>query len=134
MSPMNSGEPGDATKVIERFVSAFLQRDPTVFVDIVARDCVMETIQPAPNGTRYEGYEANVRFWQSMVADPHGSLEVEEVFVAGNRGVNRWRYRFGKGDDHSVRGVTLLKVENGKIVEALAYAKMQPVTDLGQSG
>jgi hypothetical protein len=47
--------------------------------------------------------------------------------------INRWRYRFGSDGDGSVRGVTLLRVRDGKIAEALAYAKTQPQRSLGQT-
>ena len=119
-------------EVMRRFIAAFQQRDAAAFVDLVAEDCVMESIQPTPNGTRYEGYEANVQFWQAMVTDPNGSFEVEDVIVTGNRAINRWRYHFGEGEENSVRGVTLLLIRDNKIVEALAYAKTLPRTDLGQ--
>jgi ketosteroid isomerase-like protein len=137
MSSTRSTSPDSRTghapsDVVRRFIAAFQEHDPEAFVDLVAEDCVMETIQPAPDGTRYEGYETNLRFWQAMATDPHASFEVEDVFVAGDRAVNRWRYRFGEGDENSVRGVTLLRVKDGRIVEALAYAKTAPRTDLGQ--
>jgi len=35
----------------------------------------------------------------------------------------RWRYRFGPGLSQSVRGVTLMRLRDGLIVEALACAK-----------
>lgn len=120
------------SEVMRRFIAAFQQRDAAAFSDLVAEDCIMETIQPAPNGTRYEGYEANVGFWQAMATDPNGSFEVEDVVVCGDRAINRWRYRFGEGEENSVRGVTLLLVRDGKIAEALAYAKTLPRTTLGQ--
>ena len=41
--------------VIDRFNRAFQERDATLLVDVIAPDCVMESIQPAPDGTRYEG-------------------------------------------------------------------------------
>ncbi len=110
--------------VVQRFIAAFLERDPAAFVDLVADDCVMETMQPAPAGARYEGHDANVAFWQAMVLDRSGTFEVEDVFVTGDRGINRWKYTFGAGKDEYVRGVTLLRVRNGKIAEALAYAKV----------
>jgi hypothetical protein len=69
-----------------------------------------------------------------MVADPSGTFEVEDVVICGDRATNRWRYRFGKDETSSVRGVTLIVVRNGKIAEALAYAKTAPVTALGQDG
>jgi len=119
--------------VVGRFISAFQQKDPGAIRDLVAPDCVMEAMQPAPNGQRVEGYEANVAFWQAMIADPDGTFDVEDVVVCGDRATNRWRYRFGKDAESSVRGVTLIVVRDGKIAEALAYAKTAPRTALGQA-
>ena len=86
------------TEVVNRFIDAFRKKDPAAIPDLVADDCVMEAIQPAPNGERVEGYDANVRFWRALVADPLGSFEIEDVEVCGDRAINRWRYRFGEGD------------------------------------
>jgi len=113
----------DTAEVIERFNDAFAQRDPAKLVDLVADDCVMEGAQPAPNGSRYEGYDACLGFWQQQIADPNGSFEPEDVVVSGDRATIRWRYRFGEGDENSVRGVNLMYVRDGKIVEALGYVK-----------
>jgi len=120
------------SEVVGRFIAAFQRKDPSVVPDLVAADCVMEAMQPAPNGQRVDGYEANVAFWQAMVADPGGTFEVEDVVICGDRATNRWRYRFGQDEDSSVRGVTLIVVRDGKIAEALAYAKTPPRTALGQ--
>jgi hypothetical protein len=119
-------------EVVERFIAAFQRKDPGMIPDLVAPNCIMEAIQPAPNGQRVEGYEANVAFWQAMVADTGGTFETEDVVICGDRATNRWRYRFGDDEASSVRGVTLILVRDGKIAEALAYAKTSPVTDLGQ--
>ena len=35
----------------------------------------------------------------------------------------RWRYRFGEGDENSVRASNLMQLRDGKIVEALGYVK-----------
>jgi ketosteroid isomerase-like protein len=124
---------GDATaEVVRRFIAAFQSKDAAEIHDLVARDCIMEAMQPAPDGLRVEGYEANVAFWQAMIADPNGSFEVEDVVISGDRATNRWRYHFG-GEGTSVRGVTLIRVREGKIAEALAYAKTPSVADLGQA-
>jgi ketosteroid isomerase-like protein len=117
--------------VVRRFIAAFQRKDTAAIPDLVAPDCVMEAMQPAPDGQRVEGYDANVAFWQAMVADPNGSFEVEDVVISGDRATNRWRYRFGDGN--SVRGVTLIRVRDGRIAEALAYAKVAAVSDLGQA-
>ena len=118
--------------VVRRFIAAFQRKDPNMIPDLVAPDCVMEAMQPAPNGSRIEGYEPNVAFWQAMVADPGGTFEVEDVTICGDRATNRWRYRFGEGEQSSLRGVTLILVRDGKIAEALGYAKTPPRTTLGQ--
>ena len=52
--------------------------------------------------------------------------ELSSRSTAPGSGVNatiRWRYRFGEGDENSVRGVTVMHVRQGKIVEALGYVK-----------
>ena len=118
----------DTAEVIKRFNDAFVQRDPAKLVDLISADCVMESAQPAPNGTRYEGYDACLHFWQELIADPNGSFEPEDVAVSDDRATIRWRYRFGTGDENSVRGVNLMHVLDGKIVEALGYVKaaLQP--------
>src|SRR6186713_3646040 len=85
-------------EVVGQFIAAFEQRDPSAIPDLVAADCVMETIQPAPNGQRVEGHDANVAFWQAMIADPGGTFEVEDVVICGDRATNRWRYRFGEDE------------------------------------
>ena len=120
-------------EVVRRFNAAFQHKDGAAIPDLVAPDCVMEAMQPAPDGLRVEGYQANVDFWQAMVADMDGAFEVEAVVISGDRATIRWRYRFGAGEAGSVRGVTLIQVRDGKIVEALAYAKTQTVSDLGQT-
>ncbi|SFU16288.1 nuclear transport factor 2 family protein [Mesorhizobium sp. YR577] len=112
----------DTAEVIRRFNQALEEHNPAIFEDLVAPDCVMESIQPAPNGTRYEGYDVNLTFWQAMAADRVNLFEVEDIFVMGDRANIRWRFHFG--DDGSVRGVSLIRVRDGRIVEALAYAKI----------
>ena len=116
----------DTSHVVQRFITAFQERDPSLIPELVSDSCVMEGMQPAPDGLRVEGYLDNVSFWQAMVRDTGGTFEQEDLVILGDRAINRWRYRYGDGS--SVRGVTLLRVENGKIVEALGYAKT-PATD-----
>jgi ketosteroid isomerase-like protein len=124
----------DATaEVVRRFNAAFQHKDAAAIRDLVAPDCIMEAMQPAPDGLRVEGHEANVAFWEAMVADPNGSFEVEDVVISGDRATIRWRYRFGAGEATSVRGVTLGRVRDGRIAEALAYAKTPVLADLGQA-
>ncbi|WP_081160926.1 nuclear transport factor 2 family protein [Ensifer aridi] len=111
----------ETAEVIRRFNQAFHEHDPAILKDLVAPDRVMESIQPAPNGTRYEGYDVNLALWQALAADRVNRLEVEDTFAMGDRAYIPWRFHFGDGG--SVRGATLIRVRDGRIVEALSYAK-----------
>jgi ketosteroid isomerase-like protein len=112
----------EAAEIVNRFNRAFQEHNPALLEDLVAPDCVMESIQPAPNGTRYEGHDVNLAFWQAMAADRANHFEVEDTVVMGEHANVRWRFHFADGG--SVRGVSLMRVRDGRIVEALAYAKV----------
>jgi ketosteroid isomerase-like protein len=112
---------GKTSEIVHRFNRAFEEHDPELLDDIIGQNCVMESIQPAPDGTRYEGYDVNLAFWRAMAADRANRFESEEIFVMGDRANIRWRFHFGGGG--SLRGVSLIRVRDGRIVEALAYAK-----------
>lgn len=111
------------SEVIDRFNQAFIRHDGSALEDLIAEDCVMESVEPAPNGTRVVGRAANLRLWQNMANDRAGAFAVEDVVVFGDRANIRWRYSSGPGLSQSVRGVTLMRLRDGLIVEALAYAK-----------
>jgi ketosteroid isomerase-like protein len=116
----------ETAEIIRQFNDALLLHDPNLLAELVADDCVMESIQPAPNGTRFEGRDACLAFWQALAAEQSTSFDLEDVVVAGDRAVIRWRFRFGEGEENSVRGVNLMHVRDGQIVEALGYAKVPP--------
>jgi ketosteroid isomerase-like protein len=118
-------QPTDTAAVIDRFNRAFLDHDASLLADLVAEDCVMESVEPAPDGTRYEGGETCLAFWRALATDPDSAFEPEEVVVLGDRATIRWRFRFG---DSSVRGVNLMHVRDGRIVEALGYVKSGEAT------
>jgi ketosteroid isomerase-like protein len=113
----------DTNEVIRRFNDAFLRHDPGQLDELVGEECVMEAIQPAPDGARSEGRAACLAFWQALAGDRATQFETEEITVAGDRATIRWRYRYGAGAADYVRGVNLMRVRDGKIVEALGYSK-----------
>lgn len=113
----------NTAEVIHRFNRAFLEHDASLLVDLVADDCVMESVEPAPDGTRYEGREACLQFWQNLAKDTHSAFAPEEVVVLGDRAIIRWRYYFGTARKQSVRGVNVMQVRDGKVIEALGYVK-----------
>ncbi|MFF5206823.1 nuclear transport factor 2 family protein [Streptosporangium sp. NPDC000396] len=121
-------------QVISQFNDAFTKHDPSLLTGLVDEDCVMVTVQPAPDGTRYEGQDACLAFWQELAADPNTEFTPDEVFVFGDRAVIKWHvaFRHGQvsevfGDAHaestSVAGVNLMHIRDGRIVEALGYSK-----------
>ena len=110
-------------EIINRFNHAFVDHDAAALDDLIGEDCVMEAIQPAPDGARYQGREACLGFWRALAEDLTTQFEAEEIVVAGDRATIRWRYRFGEGPADSVRGVNLMRVRDGLIVEALGYSK-----------
>ena len=116
-------QPSRTADVVARFNQAFERHDASLLENLIAEDCVMESIEPAPNGTRVVGRAANLAFWRNLANNKDGAFAVEDVAVFGDRANIRWRYRFGPGLSQSVRGVTLMRVRDGLIVEALAYAK-----------
>ena len=113
----------DTSEIIRRFNDAFVRHDPSQLDDLIGEDCVMEAIQPAPDGERYEGRAACLDFWRALADDHTTQFEDEEITVAGDRATIRWRYRYGAGAADYVRGVNLMRVQDGKIVEALGYSK-----------
>ncbi|AYF77889.1 nuclear transport factor 2 family protein [Nocardia yunnanensis] len=113
----------NTTEVIDRFNRAFLEADPDLLTDLIAEDCVMESVQPAPTGERVEGRDACFAFWRTLVEDDATQFQPREVIVAGDRATIRWNYRFGDGATDWVEGVNLMRVRDGLIVEALGYSK-----------
>ncbi|MFD7961714.1 nuclear transport factor 2 family protein [Streptomyces zaomyceticus] len=110
-------------EVIDRFNRAFTERDAALLADLVAEDCVMESVQPAPSGERVVGREACTEWWTALVDDPATQFTPQEVIVAGDRATIVWTYRFGDGTDQWVHGVNVMRVTDGRIAEAQGFSK-----------
>ena len=113
----------DTAELMRRFNDAFRFHDPASLEALVAKDCVIENTQPAPDGSRHVGREACLAVWQGLASAAGTQFSLEEVFVAGERALIRWRYRFAEGESGSIRGVNIMRVRDGLIVEALGYVK-----------
>jgi ketosteroid isomerase-like protein len=111
------------SEVIRRFNDVFQRHDPAALAELVAEDCVIENTQPAPNGSRHVGHDACVALWRKIATTPGTHFDLEDVFVAADRAIIRWRFRWGEGESNSVRGVNLMRVSEGRIVEAMGYVK-----------
>ena len=110
-------------QIMQRFNRAFVQHEASLLDDLIAEDCVMESVEPAPDGTRYVGRKACLEFWQNLANNRDGQFADEEIVAIDERAIIRWRYRFGPGLSQSVRGVNVMRVRDGQIVEALGYVK-----------
>jgi len=109
----------DTATVIDEYNAAFLERAPEKLVALIGDDCVMEGTGPAPDGNRWTGYDECLAGWQGLASDPAIRFTIEHVDVDGDRAVIRWRIT--GAEDY--RGVNLMRVRDGKIVEALGYGK-----------
>jgi ketosteroid isomerase-like protein len=123
LTPAALAQSEKTAEIMRRFNDAFLNHDPEALSGLVAEDCVIENTVPAPNGARHVGREACLKLWQGIASETGGRFDLEEVFVAGDRATIRWRYRWGGEESDSVRGVNLMRVRDGLIVEARGYVK-----------
>ena len=110
-------------EVIRRFNDAFQRHDASALEPLIAQDCVLENTQPAPNGARYVGREACTAFWRNVATTPGTHFVLEETIVLQDRAIILWRFCWGEGEQNSVRGVNLMRVRDGLIVEGLGYVK-----------
>lgn len=120
-----SDQPQDAAtaEFMQRFNDAFLRHEPALLEDLIAEDCVLENTTPAPDGSRHVGRAACLALWAGIAGNRDGWFEPERTIVCGDRAIIQWRYRWGHGAADSVRGVNLMRVRDGLIVEAQGYVK-----------
>ena len=118
-----SGYQRDTEAVLHRFNEAFLRHDPGGLTDLVAEDCVIENTRPAPDGSRHEGRDACIALWSQIATAPGTWFEPETVEAFGDSGIIRWRFHWGAGTKDSVRGVNLMRLRDGFIIQAQGYIK-----------
>ncbi|OHV89476.1 nuclear transport factor 2 family protein [Mesorhizobium sp. ORS 3428] len=111
----------ETAEIIRRYNDVFQRHDPAALDELVAEDCVIENTTPAPDGARRSGKAACVELWSAIATGPGTRFDIEETFVAGDRATIRWR--FWMADGNSLRGVNLMRIADGRIVEAMGYVK-----------
>ncbi|MEP6564636.1 MAG: nuclear transport factor 2 family protein [Mesorhizobium sp.] len=111
----------ETAEIMQRFNDVFQLHDPSALAKLVAEDCVIENTVPAPDGARHTGREACIALWSAIATQPGTRFDLEETFSAGERATIRWRYF--RADGNSIRGVNLMRVADGLIVEAMGYVK-----------
>lgn len=107
------------SSIVNLFRDAFQKHDPRGLSDITAGDCVLET----PDGARYEGREACVAFWSAVASDKNIQFDEERIDILGERALIFWRLPLENGKAGYVRGVNIIHVRDGKIVETRGYVK-----------
>lgn len=110
----------DSLAIVEAFGAAWAAHDLDATLAFVTDDCVFESTEPGPDGTRYEGREAVRRAWQAIFDDTNAVFEAEETFASADRVVQRWRYSWRGGH---VRGVDVFRTRDGRVAEKLSYVK-----------
>ncbi len=111
---------------VRAFNDALNRHDVDAVMALMTDDCVFENTWPAPDGERYEGQAAVRGFWERLIADsPAAHFEIEELFAAGDRATQRWRYTWvdSHGVGGHIRGVDVFRVRDGKVAEKFAYVK-----------
>jgi len=111
----------ETAEIMRRFNDVFLRHDPSELKNLVAENCVIEKVTPGPDGDCWIGRDACIANWETIATEPGSHFDLEEVFAAGDRATIRWRYYSSQG--RSVRGVNLMRVSNGLIIEAMGYIK-----------
>ena len=110
----------DALAVVRRFGDAWAAHDLDAALALVTDDCVFDATGPAPDGARSVGKDAIRAAWQAIFDDTASRFDEEELFAAGDRVVQRWRYTWGDGH---IRGVDLFRVRDGLVSEKFSYVK-----------
>jgi len=108
-------------EVIERYNAVFHEHDPSGLEALVAPGCIIENSYPAPDGSRHTGRAECVALWTSIATAPDIEFEVERSEFFDDRATLLWRLH--RAGAKPLRGVNLMRVEGGQIVEALGYVK-----------
>ncbi len=110
-------------EVLDLYNEAFRLHDPAFLEDLIADECVIEDSGPAPGGILREGREACLARWSELAANRDLSFTPETADILGDLAVQPWGLRWGDGELDHVRGVNLIRIRDGKIVEARGYVK-----------
>lgn len=110
-------------EIVSRFHNAFEKHRPEDLDELIGEECVLENTAPAPDGARYEGRRACLDFWKGIASSANLVFEAEEIWTSEDRGIIRWRLRWSESEADRVRGVNIMRIRDGKIVEGLGYVK-----------
>jgi hypothetical protein len=107
-------------EVVGAFGAAWADHDLDAVMALVTDDCIFDNTDPAPDGRLSVGHADIRTAWSPIFEDPTTLFEQEEIFCAGDRVVQLWRYSWSNGH---VRGVDVYRVRDEKIAEKRSYVK-----------
>ncbi|MGD9531232.1 MAG: nuclear transport factor 2 family protein [Dehalococcoidia bacterium] len=123
--PVGQVSADEVQAAVKRYHDALNTNDVEAAVAAFTEDGVIDCTPP-PDGKLYEG-SAGIRelFGQLFDEKCVRTFETEELVMAGDRVVVRWRHHWvdAAGRRGHVRGIDVLRVRDGKIAEKLAYVK-----------
>ena len=117
---------GSQHACLAAFSAAFGRGDVDAIMALMTDDCVFEATGPAPDGAHHEGADAVREQWVQLFGGTREpAFSEEETFVAGDRGVLRWRFDWvdDEGAPGHVRGTDVLRFRDGQVCEKLSYVK-----------
>src|SRR5262245_29533226 len=126
---MTAGSEGSAMsvrttrEVLDQYNDAFRRHDPGLLEDLIADDCVIEDTGPAPDGLRREGGQACLARWSELAGNRSLRFTPETADIHRDLAVQPWQLQWGAGEQDRVRGVNLIRIRDGRIVEARGYVK-----------
>lgn len=106
---------------VDRFNHAVGERDVAALRRAITPDCVFE----CPKGRHFVGDEMVDAFARLFASPGMSPFATEELVVAGERAVVRWRLSWDHGEEDrgELRGVDVFRIRDGAIAEMLSYAK-----------
>jgi hypothetical protein len=110
-------------EVLDLYNDAFRRHEPGLLNDLIADDCVIEDSGPAPDGVRREGGPACLARWSELAGNHALRFTPEPAEIHGDLAVQPWLLQWGDGEQDRVRGVNLIRIRGGRIVEARGYVK-----------
>jgi hypothetical protein len=92
-----------------------------IALEEIGRSADYIAVDLATDGLAVEGKAACVALWSQIASDPRIAFELDVVETADDRATIRWTLR--KDGAAVARGVNLMRVAGGRIVEARGYTK-----------
>lgn len=99
-----------------------MRHDPSALAELIAEDCVVEPSGPHRTVRPRSGPAACVELWRRIATRPESHF-LEDTIVMQDRAIILWEHHWGEGENECVRGVNIMRVRHGRIVDAKGYRK-----------